>query len=112
MARNRTLERIASALEWLADAADPQSAIRYDTAGGSARNEWPDPGAATRRWRTLRNRFMKRLERTANELEAEIQGDDVYRKNQGWRCSRCNRYSHRNASFCGNCGIPKPGDVA
>jgi hypothetical protein len=108
--RPKCLIRLESALSWLDEAAEEGDAIRYEH-GRAGRNEWPDPGAARRRWRRMRDKYLQRLNRLANDLEAELQGDQVYRINYGWRCPRCQRFRNRHASFCDNCGTPKPGDA-
>lgn len=71
------LIRIAVALGTLHDYADPMPASPLYS-DGSRRPfrsvEQSEPGAATRKWRSVERRFVRGLRRLANDLEREVAG--------------------------------------
>lgn len=71
------LIRIAVALGTLHDYADPmpQTPLYSDGSRRPFRSvERAEPGSATRKWRSMERRHMKRLRQFANDLERDVAG--------------------------------------
>lgn len=70
------------------------------------RDDTPEPGASTRRWRAKERWFIKELRRLANQLDAEIHGDPIERE-KGWRCPSCGRWQRPQSRACDRCVDPQ-----
>ena len=114
------LVRIALLLATLREYGDPTPAAKpFTSTPPTTRKGWsqPEPGAATRKWRNMERRHLRRLNTLANDLEADVTGfrvdspvskderTDLARKNsrrKGYvkRCPKCGRSGRAGAETC------------
>ena len=100
-----TLRRLTAAYAWLILAEDPTKGRDYENHRTPRRDpNTPQPGASTRRWRSLRRRVDRQLHRSLNEIEAAMHGEWVERPKNVRRCSECGKSGRFGSLFCDRCG--------